>query len=249
MRKRCKLFAALAAAALAVCPLSGTLTAGAAAPEDVLAAISGAGWPDWMVQQAANQLGSGSFTAEQCDQMIAQISEYDADMEKQIWELLNPSAPAATAVTTTALPVQGNVTTATETVQTQNQSRPADKAFIQMTLEEKKAYLSSLSGAERQAFLDNLTPEQISVSDKAELVAGFIDIAGEFGLSFNIDELTGDNISISAYDADGNLVNVSSMNMTIDPTGTPYTLPAAAAAGLMLVSAGGIYLVIRRSRV
>lgn len=256
MQKKHKLFAALAAAVLAVLPMNGTLTASAATPEDVLAALSSKGWPDWMVQQAANQLGGGSFTSDQCDKMISQISEYDAELEKQIGEILG--------IPTTTSPAQSdqNSTTTTTTVtaaaqeqeQIPNQSRPADKSFLQMTLEEKKAYLGSLTEAERQAFLKHLTPEernsiikQMSTSDQAELIAGFLDIAGEFGLSFQIGELTGDNISVSAYDENGNLVNVSSMSMTVDPTGIPYTLPIAAAAGLILVSAGGMYFLIRRN--
>ena len=74
-----------------------------------------------------------------------------------------------------------------------------------------------------------------------------MDVGKEFGITFNIDELSGDNVQISAHDENGNLVNVTSMGVTIDPTGNSYTVPIAAASGLMLLSVGGILFLIRKS--
>ncbi|MBQ8515865.1 MAG: hypothetical protein IJ496_10760 [Ruminococcus sp.] len=273
MKKRCKLAAGLSAAILAVLPLSGAFTASAATQADVIAAAEAAGWPDWMIQSAVTTFAGGNFTPEQYDRALEKITQYDEAAAKQIQEQLGITPPSS--VTTPAdtpsggTAVQGGNNSSGNggntsagagnssgaAGSTSSQSRPSDKDFIHMTLEEKKAWLGSLSEEERQAFASTMTDaernsilKQLSASDKAALLSSFMDVGAELGITFNIDELTSENVSISAYDEEGRLVNMSSMSMTIDPTGHSYTVPIAAGTGLLLVSAGGMLFLLRRKR-
>lgn len=274
MKKRCKLAAGLSAAILAVLPLSGAFTASAATQADVIAAAEAAGWPDWMIQSAVTTFAGGNFTPEQYDKALERITQYDEAVAQQIQEQLgitppgNVTTPADTPSGGTTAVQDGNNSSGNggstsagagnssgAAGSTSSQSRPSNKDFIHMTLEEKKAWLGSLSEEERQAFASTMTDaernsilKQLSASDKAALLSSFMDVGAEFGISFNIDELTSENVSISAYDEEGRLVNMSSMSMTIDPTGNSYTVPIAAGTGLLLASVGGMIFLLRRNR-
>ncbi len=274
MRKRNKLIAVLAAAMLSVIPMGNTLTASATTPDDVIAAAYAAGWPDWLVQQAINMYAGGDYTSEQCDAAIAQIFQYDETVAAQIEAQFGVAPPSN--MTTTTPSESGGSTTGTSSGSgssssqdssgtgsdipsssggnsTSSESRPSNQEFIDMTLEEKKAYLNSMSQEEKETFINTMTNKernsvikQLSASDKAAIISNFVKVGEKFGISFNIDELSGDNVQISAHDAEGNLVNVTSMSMTVDPTGHSYTVPIAAAAGLILVSVGGMIFLVRR---
>ncbi|MGN0591795.1 MAG: hypothetical protein ACI4JQ_00945 [Ruminococcus sp.] len=263
MKKRNKCIAALAAALLTVLPMSHTLTASATTPDDVIAAAYAAGWPDWLVQQAVNMYAGGNYTSAQCDAAIAQIFQYDETVAAQIeaqFGIAPPSsqttqpAESATENTGSASGSSNENNNSAGTSSGNNESRPSDQEFINMTLEEKKEYLNAMPEEEKQEFVNTMTNsernsviKQLSASDKAAIISNFMDVGKEFGITFNIDELSGDNVQISAHDENGNLVNVTSMGVTIDPTGNSYTVPIAAASGLMLLSVGGILFLIRKS--
>ncbi|MGN0591794.1 MAG: LPXTG cell wall anchor domain-containing protein [Ruminococcus sp.] len=259
MRKKQKQAVILTAAILLTLPMGSTLTASAATPEDVVAAVENAGWPDWMVQQAANSLSSGSFTSAQCDQMIAQITEYDEAVAKQIQEQLGIQIPDDAGTAPEAKPSQDDTdagTTDTDTTGNSTDTRPSHADFIHMTLEEKKEYLNSLSEEERQTFLSTMTADernsmvkQLSAADQAALLSDFMDIGAQFGIFFHIEELTGDDAVIRAYDKDGNLINITTMGISVDPTGNSYTVPVAAGAGLLLLSVGGLFFLIRKNQI
>jgi hypothetical protein len=270
MRKNHKWLAACAAAVLVACPMAGTMTASATSVGDVIAAAYAAGWPDWMVQSAVNQFGGGNYTSDQCDKAISQIYQYDETVGKQIeaeMGITPPSASTTTAAAGTTESSSGNsgngstTTTASGSTASGNgnnsstQSRPSNQDFINMTLEEKKAYLNGLSESEKTEFVNTMTSsernsiiKQLGTEDKAALLQSFMSVGEEFGISFDVEELTDDNVVVRARDADGNLVNVTSMGITIDATGYSYTVPIAAAAGLMLLSVGGIAVLIHKSK-
>ncbi len=264
MKKR-KILAALAAALLAALPMGNALTASATTTDDVIAAAYAAGWPDWLVQQAVNMYAGGSYTSEQCDKAIAQIYQYNDEVGEQIAKEFGVAPPnnmttttPAPAVTTTPTAAGGNESTGenqTTVTTTVTAARPSDNKFINMTLDEKKEYLNSMTQEEKEAFVNTMTDsernsviKQLSASDKASLISNFMEVGDEFGISFNIDELSSDSLQISAHDENGNLVNVTSMGITIDPTGNSYTLPIAAGVGLLTLSIGGIIILMRKNK-
>ena len=244
-RKTAAVFAAVITASL---PMWGSMTASATTVSDVIAAAYAAGWPDWMVQQAINTYSGGNYTSEQCDKAISMIYQYNEEAGKKIEEQLGIKPPAAT----TAPPENENSSTTTTTVTT---GRKSDDKFINASLEDKKNYLNSMTEKEKQEFINSMTQsernsilKQLSASDKAELLANFMDVGSEFGISFNIDEVSGDNLVVSAVDENGKLVNVTSMSVTVDPTGHSYTVPLVLSGGMLLLSAGGIALITKSKK-
>ena len=269
MRRTSKCIAAAITALLAVLPMGNALTASATTPDDVIAAAYAAGWPDWLVQQAISMYAGGNYTSEQCDKAIAQIYQYDENVASQIEEQFGIAPPSNMETTT---PAEGSTESSTEAAgtagsgssgtssgntqtetETPSASRPTDKEFVNMTLEEKKEYLNSMPQEEKEAFVNTMTNQernsvikQLSASDKAAIISNFMEVGEEFGISFNIDELSDDNLQISAHDEEGKLVNVTSMGITIDPE-IPKADPALR-AGLLVLSVGGMIFLTRKSR-
>lgn len=248
MRKIKKIFAGLAAAAITAVPVCAGTTASAATMGDVIGAAYAAGWPDWLVQQAISTYGGGDYTPEQYDKALGMIFQYDDAAAKRIEEMYGVSSPSSS--TTTAAPEKTEGTTTTTTTQ-----RPSDKEFIKLPLDQKQEYINSMSQKEKEEFVGSMTSEernsilkQLGASDKAELLASFVDVGKEFGISFNIDKLSGDDLVVSAYDENGKLVNVTSMTMTVDPTGHSYTMPIVLSGAMVLAAAGGIVLVTRKKK-
>lgn len=247
--KRLKKTAAFLAAAIAAAfPLCGNITASATTVGDVIAAAYAAGWPDWMVQQAINTYSGGDYTSEQCDKAISMIYQYDEEAAKKIEEQYGIKSPTAS----TTAPSDNKDTTTTTTVTT---NRKSDDKFINASLEEKKNYLNSMTDKEKQDFINSMTPNErnsvlklLSAEDKAELLANFMDVGKEFGINFNIDELSGDNLVVSAVDENGKLVNVTSMSVTVDPTGYSYTIPVVVSGAMLILSVGGIALITRSKK-
>lgn len=248
-RKLKKTAAAFAAVIAAAFPLCGNMTASATSVSDVIGAAYAAGWPDWMIQQAINTYSGGNYTSEQCDKAISMIYQYDEEAAKKIEEQYGIKSPVAS--TTTAVPDSGK-TSATTTVTTK---RKNDDKFINASLEEKKEYLNSMTEKERQEFINSMTASErnsvlklLSAEDKAKLLANFMDVGKEFGISFNIDELSGDNLVVSAVDENGKLVNVTSMSMTVDPTGYSYTVPIVVSGAMLILSVGGIVFITKSKK-
>lgn len=251
MKKFKKIITLLAAVTVSALPLSGGMTASAATVDDVIAAAYAAGWPDWMVQEAVNMFAGGDYTSEQCDKAIAQIYQYNEEAGKQIEEQFGITSTTQPVQTTVTASQGGAVTTTTVTTKA---ARPSDQTFIDASLEEKKEYLNSMTEEEKQEFINTMTDKernsvlkQLSASDKAALISSFMEVGKEFGISFSIDEISGDSLSISASDENGKLVNVSSMSMSVDPTGKSYTMPVAIGVGMLVVSAAGIAFLLGKN--
>ncbi len=251
MKKYSVLTMALTAAAAVSMLLPCSLTASATTVNDVIAAAYAAGWPDWMVQEAVNIYSGGDYTSEQCDKAIAQIYQYDEEAGQKIAEQFGVTPPKSEITTAPAENGNTTETTVTTTVTTQA-ARPSDKTFLGATLEEKKEYLNNMTDKEKQEFVETMTDEernsvlkQLSASDKASLISNFMDVGSEFGINFSIDEISGDNLVISASDGEGKLINVSSMSVTVDPTGKSYTVPVVAGGGMLLLSAAGMTAVLK----
>lgn len=247
MRRR-PIFSLVLASLAALCMIP-SMNASAATESDVINAVENAGWPDWMVQTVANSIAGGGFTSEQYDQMISQVTEYNASIEKQIAEMWGIEIPEKeTPTESTSGSTQGGAVSSGN-----SGASTGGSSFADMTLEEKEEYINSMTEAEKQEFLAGLSAEernsiikQMSISDKAQLVAGFAGILEDLGISVNIDQLTADNISISTFDKDGKLLGTSSMNMKVDPTGKPYTVPVAIGSSMLLIPAAGMAFLLRK---
>lgn len=286
--KKTKTWIAAAAALLLALPVTAPLHASATTVDDVIAAAYGAGWPDYLVQQAVNMYAGGNYTSDQCDKAIAQIYQYDDTVAKQIEQELGISIPSSGgssgsssgSETTTDAPSpetpaasdpgnasgntsgSGSGTSSSGVISnvgslgsSANEARPSDQEFIHMTLDEKREYLNAMPEADKQQFVSTMTAsernsiiKQLGASDKAEILASFTDVGKEFGITFNIDSVTEDQIVVSARDENGKLMDVAAVGITIDATGYSYTKPILLAGGLLLLSIGGIAGVVMASR-
>lgn len=241
----------IAAIAASVCAFGCMgMSASAATQSDVLNALRNAGWSDWMIQITSNELAGGGYTPEQYDEMVKNASGYSKEVERQIWSMYYPDIP---------FPESGSGTeSSTEATGSSGKGESAaapkpPKAFASMTFEEQSMFLDSLSEAEKKAFFASLSAkdkanliEKMSLSGKAELVEKLAETLRDFGITVNATELSGDDITLSAYDEEGRLLGVSSMSITVDPTGKSYTAPVLIGSGMVLFALTGGILTLKR---
>lgn len=238
----------IAALASTVCAFGSMgISASAATQSDVLNTLKGAGWSDWMIQITANELASGDYTSEQYDKIIENASGYSEEVERQIWNLYYPDVPfpeKTGSTTETTKPAQNT---------TSGSSNSGNKAFSEMTFEEQSVFLESMSDSEKRAFFQSLSAkekasliEKMSLAGKAELVEKLTETLREFGIFVRVDELSGENITLSTYDENGKLLGVSSMSITVDLTGKSYTTPILIGSGMTLFALTGTSFTLRR---
>lgn len=251
MRKFTKLLS-IAAAVTAACRLF-TMPADAASIGDVCDALREIGIPESQIQSCMNYY----YSCKHDDQGVyhPQTGEYyEFDllieniyvMQNTIRQKLNDMFPSAPP-TTTAPPSQGGQTTVTTAVTSAQQPVTTSKPFINMTFEEKKAYLYSLSPEERTAFINGLSNEernslikQLPAEDKAAIAAGFVDLLKDFGMNMTVDDISDGRLDVSVRDQSGNLVDSSSIGISVDDTGWNLTAPLVISLSSVLAALGGI---------
>lgn len=158
------------------------------------------------------------------------------------------------ATTTTGNGSGGTVTTTT-TATTAKVTNAAGKTFIQMTLEEKKAYVASLPPEERAAFIANLSNaernsilKQMDPASQANVMQSFVKAGEDLGLHITVDDIgSGNGISYSVRDSEGKLIDATSIGAGVDDTGWNLTVPVLAAAGTLVVSVTGLVWLAMRS--
>ncbi len=137
--------------------------------------------------------------------------------------------------------------------QTQPATNPVNSYdFIMMSLDEKIAYVNSMSPEDKENFLNNLTPaernsiiKQMNVNDQAELLQGYIDAAKGMNMNIAVDSISAEGIAITVRDNEGTIIDKSATGITIDETGISYDGLLAASAAAVLLAAAGFVLVYR----
>lgn len=228
----------------------GTITASATSVGDVIAHAYAVGLPESQIQQYINQFSGGNYTSEQCDKAIAALDQWAAERDSAIDDTLNQGTTTAgenpSSQTTTAA---GNAAGAQTTTKA-----PTKQDFMDMTLDDKVAYVNSLSADERTKFINNMSNEernsflkQMDTSQQLDVISSLIDVGDAFGLNFSVDTLSEGAIAISARDADGNLVDVTTFGDTVEATGIPYTVPVLIGGGAIVLAAAGLGAILYRS--
>ena len=227
----------------------GTLSAAATSVGDVIAHAYAVGLPEAQIQQCIAQYSGGNYTSEQCDRAIAALDNWASQRDQKIEDELNKgtTAPADNAnssageTTTTAAKANGSSAAQTNT--------PSAKDFMDMTLDEKVSYINSLPADKRDSFVQNMSnDERNSFLKQLDTSDRMADVGEAFGVNFSVDEISDGAISISAHDADGNLVGVSTFGNTVEATGIPYTVPVLIGGGAVVVAAAGLGIVLCRSK-
>ncbi len=214
---------------------SVTLTANAQVTvEDIVSKARELGIPELKIQEGLSSWNTGYYDQGDLEDVWEQLLEYEVEMNSKIDSMFGSTVSVPDSVT---------------------DSVPVRDDFVNMTLEEKIAYVNSLPSAEREAFLNNLSPEerksilkQMSIEDKADLMEGYVSLADKLGMNVVVDEITDDNVMLTIRDEEGVIIDQSGLSATVEDTGVSYTgLFAAAAAGVVLAG-GGIIAVYRHLR-
>ncbi len=229
---------------LLTCAGMGTITASATTVGDVIAHAYAVGLPEAQIQQAINMYSGGDYTSEQCDKAIAALDSWAAERDAQIQDQLDK------ATTASQQDSSGSVQTTTTAVT----KKPSKQDFIDMSIDEKTSYINSLPADERTDFINNMGNDernsflkQMDTDKQAAVIASMMGMGDAFGVTFSVDELSGGSAAISARDADGNLIGVTTFGDTVEKTGVPYTVPVLIGGGSILLAAAGMGVVVLRS--
>lgn len=247
-----------AAAGLMLCAPMQVTAAGSV--EDVYAAMRDIGLSEAMVQQAKNMYqtvphDNDGMEIEGHYATYDVWAEYVYIYEDQIKEKINSefqvstqATSATTAKTTSAQGGSSVSSTTSTTAATSSRTAAERKEFINMTLDEKKAYVASLPPEEQAEFLQNLSTsernsiiKQLDTESQAEIAQSFIDLARQLGMNISVDKIGG-GIDYSVRDGDGNLIDSSAIGTKVDDTGWDLTIPVlGSCAAILLALAGTVY--------
>ena len=234
-------------------------TASATTVSDVIAYAYEVGLPESTIQQCINQYSGGTYTSEQCDAAIAALASWAEQRDSAIDDVLeNDDTTSATAnadsdsVSETTTATAEESSSAETTITTVTTETPTEDEFIDMSLEEKVSYVNSLSEDERTEFIENMSTDvrnsflkQLDTDTQLEIVASLVDVGDALGVSFSVDDISDGSLAISARDADGNLVDVTTFGNTVEETGISYTKVILLGGGAILLAAVGFVVILR----
>ncbi len=256
MKKRIlkhRLLAAVLAAGCFCC--AAGISASAVTVDDIANKARELGFPEAQVQQGYNEWATGNYTQEHLDKAWAMLLDFEKQSDSMFESIFEEEVTEPATETTGS--VESDDSAADSTAPTEQTESVGTKEFVNMTLEEKVAYVNSLSAEDKKNFLNNLSPEerrsiikQMSLGDKAQIMEGYIDFAETMGMHMTVDEITDDNISVTIRDKEGVIIDQSAVGISIDETGISRTgVLAGSAAGVILALCGfaALYRYICRS--
>lgn len=250
-----KIITAIITAAITAVSFSA-ISASAATVDEVAEVARSYGIPEEDIQAGYNEYYSKpeAYPPEKLDQAIAKLHETGGVIiSTGVYD------PGYVRTTTSAAAAEetGNTTTSeadTSVSLTADDgstfTRVSAEEFINMSYDEKMAYISSFPQDKQQVIINNLTPAEYkslikqSPSDKKmEIVHSLSGAADEMGLVVTVDEVSDDSLTVSMRNDEGKLVNVSSAGATVEDTGYDrrgiFTVIAAA---LSAAAAGIVFL-------
>ncbi len=249
-----KMKAIILTAALTVgCLCCGVgISASAYTIDDIIRKAREQGISETQIQAGINHWTTGIYTQEELDAIYLQLEAY-GDSADEMVDSMFKEYYGDTTPTESEPDRSGSETDSSSdsSVSESNPEPPADSVtstdFINMTLEEKMAYVNSMSPEDREHFLENLTPaernsiiKQMSADDQAKLLQGYIDLAKQMGLNVTVDSLTEEGIALTVRDEAGVVVDKSATGIIVDETGISYDGLLAAAAASVILAVSGI---------
>ena len=237
-----------------LCSMTG-MQAAAYTVDDVVQRSREVGIPEDQIQFGYNEWSKGIYTQEQLDEAYAYADNYQKTVDDKIDDIFdNPDPPPANDGNST--PAEGDGNSGKDGNAPAGSDAPVTSAdFINMTLDEKIAYVNAMTADEKDAFLQNLSIaernsiiKQMSISDKAEVMQSYVDVASAMGMNMVVDTITDDSIGVTIRDQDGVVIGKSAVGITIDETGISHTKLLAAAAGAFLLACTGFAWLYRRLR-
>jgi len=227
--------------------------------DDVAAVARSYGYSEEDIQAGYNEYYShpGDYPSERLDMAIEKLNEAGSQIITTGPQLVEP------VVTTTAVisndkkddPVTDPTLITLTASDGSTFTRISREAFIQMSYDEKMAYLQSFPPVQQQAFIDDLSPEeyrslmkQSPADKKIQIVDKLSQAAEEMGLNITVDELTDDSLTLAMRNDKGELVNISTAGAAVEDTGYDRRGILAAAGLLIGTALTAVYLLIRHMR-
>lgn len=250
----------------ALCMLgSCALSASAYTADDVAARARASGWPEYLIQAGYNEWSSGGYSQEQLDAAYASVSSYDEQSGQMMANALGirykgetqtaTEAPSdAEAPDSTQAPAPTENVTVTKADGT-TEERISKSDFIGMSLEEKQAYIASLTPESQEAFMNSLSSaernsilKQLPAEDKAALMQTYIDTANGMGMNVSVDSLSGNDISLTIRNDEGRIIGQTAVGTIIDETGISHTVPLVTAFTCAVLAVGMLAFLSKRNR-
>lgn len=158
------------------------------------------------------------------------------------------------SVTTNANTISsGNVINDTSVTDSNYVSPIDENEFINMSYDEKIEFVNSLPQEEKTQFMSNLTTaernsiiKQMSLDNKTEIVNSIVEAGKSMGYNFSVDELSGDNISLSMRDSEGTLIGVTKFGTNVDDTGKNYTNLVLSMIAIIGLSGYGLFKISKK---
>jgi len=221
------------AAAFTVASASQTAMVSATTVDDVIAYARSVGMPEEQVQYYINMGSGGTYTSEQCDKAIGMLASYYADRDSAI-----------------------GGTDSSESSGSEEKVELIDKEeFQEMDVHEKKDYVSSLPQEEKKEYLDAMTNEEknqlvkeMDPTEQVGIISGMLGVGDAFGYQFAVENVSDGAIMLSARDDEGTLVGVTVLGDSVEKTGYSYLVPVTVCAGVFLLAAGGMIVMVRKCR-
>lgn len=204
--------------------------ANAASQDDVTNAARNAGISENYINQGLNM--GKSFTSAQYDKMIDYINLYKNSVNKYLAKYFGGSASDYSSKAS---------------------ERDSDQNFINMTMAEKRSYISEMDESSRKEFISSMTNsernsciKQFKSSELSDILQPLVDFASSLGFNISIDDLTGDGLSLSIRNDDGNLLDVSTLGGNVDNVGYDYHMPIFLSIFAIATGIGGIVFVNKK---
>lgn len=280
MRKN--LFKILSSAAFCIALAIPSMSATAATPEEAAELARSIGLPESLIQAGWNKYYEDPelYPPEFIESYMDTLRSMNQDMIDQLLADSGLGDPTVSpAVTTSSQPsAQGTVTTAAQsgsgntdnTGDSGNQpdkdtitltlpdgstfERISAKDFAAMSLDEKRAYIASLTPDQQTVFIANLSPEdyksllkQLPLENKAEIIDQMAGVTEQLGLTMSVDELSDSDLVLSMRDENGKLVAMSSARDSVAATGYDRRGIFALAASLVAVGLTGMVIMVKKS--
>ena len=207
-----KIITAMVSSAVIVCgSMAFTANVYATTADDVAAVARAYGYSEEDILQGYNEYYSHpeDFPSEVLDMAIAKLHEVGDKIitaGPQVTDV--PATTAAPNDTEQTAPAEDGITLTASDGTTF--TRISVEAFINMSYDEKMAYVRSFTPEQQQAIIDNLTPEeyrslmkQSPSEQKLQIVGKLPEAAEQMGLNITVDEISDSSLTIAMRNDSG----------------------------------------------
>lgn len=246
-------------AAIAVGMLSCSFTAYATTVDDVAEVARSYGYSEEDIQAGYNEYYShpDDYPSDRLDMAIDKLHKAGDQIITTGPQVVDPAITTTSAASNNenGQPVTDPDLITLTASDSSTFTRISREAFINMSYDEKMAYLRTFTPVQQQAFIDDLSPEeyrslmkQSPVEKKVQIVDKLSQAAEEMGLNITVDELTDDSLTLAMRNDKGELVNVSTAGANVEDTGYDRRGILAVAGALIGTALTAVYFLMHRMK-